>query len=922
MAKKKKIDLKLIVAEALDYYHNYVKKTIKESTKRQNESLLSEFYRFVDTLPARDKTMKIFSQKGLNRYKEHLIDKMERSKTDGKKRNFGVGQLNRCGFMIARLINNVLCPQEVVPNHVDWMKVEDPRREDEYGHIPLLEYEVAALEQCTGLNDKENEYRNIFLLQVECGQRVSDMGKLLIGDYKIEHGKKYNYIVLSTTKENIKAYIPLTSKIKKQLKIIESHEIITSKYFNDNIKENNAYNEAIRRIAKKAKLDRIIVKTDSVGNVQERPLYETITSHDARCTFITNMLISGVSYDILCKMAGHASDEMIKRVYAQLTEHQEIKRIESDLYSDIDENEVCEEKSQLVSNNLKEFPHNILPNHFEPDSSLLDSTEFNVFDEYIKGLDECVDSAIEEMCANYKNEDDYAIVWEAFKRNIENFGFDWKAKDSLLSFWRGFDATLIEYSRDDPNYSRFQLGLERINYLCTFINILRKKGVGLDVIMILEQALHDICKEHPNAAVDYLRTSTSPIVLPVIRFMVVSVTALLYIQEKRPIANLSMLEDNGVPFKFMTDWNNLFRELQLIPSGTLETLIQNTHCQPEIKIAIYNSIINGDYDAYIKAIVPNEKNISILIRHVYRTQFLRKVTHALVSMSRTNLDEIDDPFELAERYREFFNLNNPFIDDELMPDYLKQDFKEIDYKERFLIILDVLFAFIGDFKKSAYPSEIKILNKVLGLVDMNEHPELKEAYDEYKTKLVAQKNETEEPNKAHTPNVNETFKYKSTSNSIQISSKRFDIDKLVELLTKEDDLNNNKVFVTLVETELAGIDVIDSLKYFFGAPLGYRSYTLKWNGRNRVSLKFLIRLLGTMRDELTEMNVIDTNKYDGISDLVETGKEPNWGPVAKVFNYKSIDSLQSADIGVEDDVKQRNLEEMRTIAKIVFACKK
>ncbi len=160
------------------------------------------------------------------------------------------------------------------------------------------------------------------------------------------------------------------------------------------------------------------------------------------------------------------------------------------------------------------------------------------------------------------------------------------------------------------------------------------------------------------------------------------------------------------------------------------------------------------------------------------------------------------------------------------------------------------------------------------------------------------------------------------SNSIQISSKRFDIDKLVELLTTEDDLNDNKVFVTLVETDLAGIDVFDSLKYFFGVPLGYRSYTLKWNGRNRVSLKFLIRLLGTMRDELTEENVIDTYKYDGISDLVETGKEPNWGPVAKVFNYKSIDSLQSADIGVEDDVKQRNLEEMRTIAKIVFACKK
>lgn len=921
MAKKDKKDIKQVIADALEHYHK-MKPSIKDSTKRQNESLLSEFYRFVDTLPARDRTMKIFSQKGLNRYKEYLIDKMERSKTDGKKRNFGVGQLNRCGSMIARLINNVLKPEEVVPNHVDWMKVEDSRREDEYGHIPLLEDEVVALEQCTGLNDKENEYRNIFLLQIECGQRVSDMGKLLIGDYKIEHGKKYNYIVLSTTKENIKAYIPLTSKIKKQLKIIESHEIITSKYFNDNIKENNAYNEAIRRIAKKAKLDRIIVKTDSVGNVQERPLYETITSHDARCTFITNMLMSGVSYEILCKMTGHASDEMIKRVYAQLTEHQEIKRIESDLYSDIDENEVCEEHSQPVSEILKEFSHNIIHSHFEPNSSLLDSAEFKVFDNYIKSLNECVDSAIEEMCDRYKDEDEYAIVWDAFERNIENFGFDWKAKDSLLSFWPSFDTLLIKDTSDDPNFSRFELGRMRINYLCVFINILRKKEVGSDVITILEQTLHDICKEYPNAALDYLMTSMNPIRLPIIRFLMVSVRALLYIQENRPIANKFMLEDDGVPLKFMTDWNNVFNELQLIPLLRLETLIQNTHCQPEIKIAIYNSIKNGDYDGYIKAIIPNENNISVLIRHVNRTQYFRKVAHTLDSISKTNINDIDDPCEISDCINGYFDLNYPFIDDELMPDFLKQSSKEIDYKKGLLYILDIFLRLIGDFKKSALSSEIKILNKVLCLVDMSEHPELKEAYDEYKTKLVAQKNKIEEPNKAHTPNVNETFKDKSTSNSIQISSKRFDIDKLVELLTTEDDLNDNKVFVTLVETDLAGIDVFDSLKYFFGVPLGYRSYTLKWNGRNRVSLKFLIRLLGTMRDELTEENVIDTYKYDGISDLVETGKEPNWGPVAKVFNYKSIDSLQSADIGVEDDVKQRNLEEMRTIAKIVFACKK
>lgn len=91
---KNKFVLVYVLAEALEYYHNYVKPSIKESTIRQNESLLSEFGRFVDTLPENDKTMQILSQNGLNRYKEYLINKMNSRKTEGNKRGFGVGQLN------------------------------------------------------------------------------------------------------------------------------------------------------------------------------------------------------------------------------------------------------------------------------------------------------------------------------------------------------------------------------------------------------------------------------------------------------------------------------------------------------------------------------------------------------------------------------------------------------------------------------------------------------------------------------------------------------------------------------------------------------------------------------------------------------------------------------------------------------------
>jgi integrase len=339
---KKNFDPYAAIMDALHHYHNYVKPSIKDSTKRQSESLLSEFARFVDSLPEKDKTMQIFSQSGLNMYKEYLIEKMNKSKVGATKRNFGVGQLNRCGAIIALLINKVFVPKEEVSSPVVWIKVEDPRREDQVGHIPLLDDEVTAIENCSGLSPVEEEYRNVFLLHLECGQRVSDLAKLLTGNYTVKQGKKYNYIVLSTMKENIKAIIPLTPRMTMLIERIKSQKLVDPVEFEEKTrgKGNNTYNEAIRRIAKKAGLDREIVKIDSTQKEVRKPLYKTVSSHDARCTFITNMIRKGVSPERLCRMTGHANDEMIKRVYAQLTVDDEINRIESDLYSDVEDDEV------------------------------------------------------------------------------------------------------------------------------------------------------------------------------------------------------------------------------------------------------------------------------------------------------------------------------------------------------------------------------------------------------------------------------------------------------------------------------------------------------------------------------------------------------------------------------------------------------
>ena len=400
MAKKKKIDIKQVIADALEHYHNYVRPSIQESTKRQNESLLSEFYRFVDTLPAKDKTMKIFSQKGLNRYKEYLIDKMERSKTDGKKRNFGVGQLNRCGSIIARLINNVLYPKEIVPNHVVWIKVEDTRRESQKGHIPLLDNEVTAIENCKGLTPVEEEYRNIFLLQIESGQRVSDLANILTGEYTLGQVDEYECIILATKKEDVPAAVVLTPKVRMLLERIKTHKHVDPKEFKDMAdgKGNNKYNEAIRRITKKAGLDRIIVKIDTNKIVEKKPLYEVITSHDARSTFITNKIRAGMTPDEIAVFTGHANGEMIRRVYAQPTIEDKLRNVKQYLTGGEKDTEkpntVSSDKSKELEADSQDVPGmepDSLPqnNYMNPDSS--DLTGINkTYSRIIIYTDNCI----------------------------------------------------------------------------------------------------------------------------------------------------------------------------------------------------------------------------------------------------------------------------------------------------------------------------------------------------------------------------------------------------------------------------------------------------------------------------------------------------------------------------------------------------
>lgn len=959
---KKDLDLFAIIVDALEYYHTYVASTIKESTKRQNTSLLSEFKRFLDTLSKRDRTMAIFSQKGLNRYKKYLIDKLNKSKTDGKKKNFGVGQVNHCGSIIARLINKVLIEKYENITPVVWNKVKDTRREDQFGHIPLLDEEVAAIEDCVGLSDKDNEYRNIFLLHIECGQRVSDLGKLMMGEYKIEQGKKYKYIVISTQKENIKAFIPLTDRMKTMLERVQSLKLINPKDFDEKTKGkgNNTYNEAIKRIAQKAGLDRIIVKTDSVGKVQEKPLYEIITSHDARCTFITNMIKKGVKPDVLCKMTGHASDEMIKRVYAQLTEHQEISRIESDLFTDIGEDGSYEDKPQQKSDISNALPA-AAPSLSEPDStSLLESKEFQEYDRYVQGLYKCVDDAISEAFVRCPSESEkanslYKEVQETLKSELKEV--DLGSKEKIIEFWHRNESSIIEEGKEIQDYTKTHIDIVRINHLIAFIDYLKEHQVGEDAIDKLEKIFHELCEENPTAYYCYKCVLISDIGDPIYRFSTVFYKTCHYIIENRPVADETDIEDKGEAFRHGPKWHIIFKELQLFPLPILDTLTQNTKCLPEIKTAIFNCVRNGDYDGFVRIIAPYENDVRILIRRAYYQRYWRTLVQAIDYMHETLVKDPNLSLEKIELAQDTLNNLNPFVfKEDQNPDFLNKETKEIDLKKLMLWVLDNLLEAIENMKKYARSSEIRALNRVLSLVDMDQHPEIKTAYEEYKAKQNTSpdpnqeggedvsKNagndleKTEDPQKTNKEPKNAPKDKGKVDNSIP-SKRNIDVDKLIELLTEDNDLNGNNRLITLLECDNNDADVKTCLKHF----LGYKSqnksqeksptplsFKLRWNRDNMLGLKFLIRLLLNSNTEATRENVIKyeivnglPEPYDGISkEFVSNGKGQTgiWPSVRNVF-YK-CNTIMNAGLGKTESASEKNKKHLETVADIYFECKK
>jgi integrase len=180
--------------------------------------------------------------------------------------------------------------------------------------VALTEDEVKRIYEYKSDNDKENEIRDIFVLQCELGQRISDMDKFVKGGYELD--KEFNTISIIQQKTNEIAIIPISpiaaeilKKYKDGLKYNgDLDKDSTKRYINIHIKE-IARNVGIT--------DMVTYQEDKGGKVTtiKKPKCELIHTHTARHTFVTISCRRGIPKEAVIIATGHTDIKMIDKVY-------------------------------------------------------------------------------------------------------------------------------------------------------------------------------------------------------------------------------------------------------------------------------------------------------------------------------------------------------------------------------------------------------------------------------------------------------------------------------------------------------------------------------------------------------------------------------------------------------------------------------
>ena len=311
-----------LLQKAFDIYYLEIKPQTKESSKQQEQSKLNAFYDYCKEIGRDGKGM--LSQRGLNDYKTYLI---KQSKEKGENGN-GNKTINLKCTTIKKFINNVLAVHNTFLNEgikkVEYVNLPIPKIDGEdKKRRPLTNEEINKLMNADNLTPREKEYRDLFVLECNCSYRVSDTPRLFDKSLQKKERRGDNeFIVIGTKKEGIKSVIWVTDTVRT---ILERYEK-GFEYVTINDSYNRKLNNALKTIFKKNGFDSMESWKDSKGVERSAPLYDIITSHFARYTFINHCFDIGMTANEIIDFSGHSNEKMVNEVYRVRTSKDKIDK--------------------------------------------------------------------------------------------------------------------------------------------------------------------------------------------------------------------------------------------------------------------------------------------------------------------------------------------------------------------------------------------------------------------------------------------------------------------------------------------------------------------------------------------------------------------------------------------------------------------
>lgn len=320
-------------------FEKYYNEGQKESTKRVNYVRLERFTEFVKDKNIDNTIQCILSQKTLDCYRNYLVNLKKEAK-----------YINQLCSLIVRLTNDIFCKKSDYKKYsitrLEYDLIKNKLKHDDTKKVPLTEQEIEYLVNLE-LDEKESEYRDLFVLQCAVGQRISDMPKLFSREIQVVE----NGFVIVTKKEDISATILQFNFVKDMLeKYRNGFKYINIEEWDNNVLSTNS-NKMLKTIFKKAGLNRSIEWREQKGfdvvNKKDE-LCNIISTHYARHTFITNMYKGGMPVDTLCYLTGHKDDKMIREVYNHLTKEDKAKLATNAFVNKVDSRKI----SKIYENNF------------------------------------------------------------------------------------------------------------------------------------------------------------------------------------------------------------------------------------------------------------------------------------------------------------------------------------------------------------------------------------------------------------------------------------------------------------------------------------------------------------------------------------------------------------------------------------------